>query len=140
MYLSVSRNSHENKCSITQNYNIFLGRGGGLYFSLGTCSSTLKLGIFFIHSGGLYLRYIICTCCTWRNKPRRYCCRWRPGNVRGGVVPRPANEGGRTAGPGLYGGGLLCGSRRRAAGRVHLRTYGRCESGGRHGSGVCRNP
>ena len=58
----------------------------------------------------------------------------------GGVVPRPANEGGRTAGPGLRGGGLLCGSRRRAAGRVHLRTCGRCESGGRPGSEVCRNP
>ena len=70
------------------------------------------------------------TCCTWRNRPRRGCCLWRPGNVQGGVVPRPANEGGRTAGPGLRGGGLLCGSRQRAAGRVHLRTCGRCESGG----------
>ena len=40
------------------------------------------------------------------------------GNVRGGVVPRPANEGSRTAGPGLRGCGLLCGSRRRAAGRT----------------------
>ena len=29
--------------------------------------------------------------------------------------------------------GLLCGSRRRAEGRVHLRTCGRCESGGRPG-------
>ena len=61
------------------------------------------------------------------------------GNIRGGVVPRPANEGGRTAGPGLHGGGLLCGSRQRAAGRVLLRTCGRCESGGWHRSGVCRN-
>ena len=43
---------------------------------------------------------------TWRNKPRRGCCRWWPRNVRGGFVPRPANEGGRTAGPGLRGGGL----------------------------------
>ena len=41
------------------------------------------------------------TCCAWCNKPRRGCCRWQPGNVRGGVVPRLANEGGRTAGPGL---------------------------------------
>ena len=47
------------------------------------------------------------TSCTWRNKPRRGCCRWRPGNVWGGVVPLPANKGGRTAGPGLHGGGLL---------------------------------
>ena len=69
------------------------------------------------------------TCCTWRNRPCRGCCRWRRGNVRGGVVPRPANEGGRTAGPG-FRVRLLCGSRRRAAGRVHLRTCGRCESGG----------
>ena len=37
----------------------------------------------------------------------------------------------------LCGGGLLCGSRRRAAGRVHIGTCGRCESGGRHESGVC---
>ena len=58
------------------------------------------------------------------------------GNVRGGVVPRPANEGGRTAGPGLRGGGLLCGSRRQAAGRVHLRTCGSCESSGPPGSEV----
>ena len=56
------------------------------------------------------------TCCTWRNRPRRGCCLWQLGNVRGGVVPRPANEGGRTAGPGLRGGGLLLGSHRRAAG------------------------
>ena len=62
---------------------------------------------------------------------------WRPGNVRGGVVPRPANEGGRTAWHGLHGGGLLCGSCRRAAGRVHLRTCGRCESvAGVAGTGV----
>ena len=44
------------------------------------------------------------------------------GNVRGGVVLHPKNEGGWTAGPGLRGGGLLCGCRWRAAGRVHLRT------------------
>ena len=62
------------------------------------------------------------------------------GNVRGGVVPRPANEGGRTAGPGLHGGGLLCSSRLRAAGRVHLRTCGRCKVGGRPGSEICRHP
>ena len=60
--------------------------------------------------------------------------------VEGGVVPCPANDGGWTAPPGLRGGGLLCGSRRRAAGRVHLRTCARCESGGRHESEVCRNP
>ena len=34
-------------------------------------------------------------------KPRRGCCLWRPGNVRGGVVPDPANEGGRSAAHGL---------------------------------------
>ena len=28
--------------------------------------------------------------------------RWRPGNVWGGVVPHPANEKGRTAGPGRW--------------------------------------
>ena len=49
------------------------------------------------------------------------------GMFRGGV-PHPANEGGQPAR--LCGGGLLCGSRRRAAGRVHLRTCDRCESGG----------
>ena len=76
-------------------------------------------------------------CSTWSKKPCRGCCRWRPGNVRGGVVPRPANEGGRTAWHGLHGGGLLCGSCRRAAGRVHLRTCGRCESvAGVAGTGV----
>ena len=67
------------------------------------------------------------TCCTWHNKPCRGCCRWLQGNVCGGVVPRPANKGGRTAKPGLHGGGLLCRRRRRAAGRVHLQTCGRCE-------------
>ena len=51
------------------------------------------------------------------------------GKCSGGVVPSPANEGGQTAGPGLRSGGLLCGSRRQAAGRIHLRTCGRCESG-----------
>ena len=38
----------------------------------------------------------------------------------GGVVPHPENEVGRTAGPWLHGGGVLCCGRRRAAGRVHL--------------------
>ena len=52
----------------------------------------------------------------------------------GVVVPHPANEGGSTAGPGLHGRGLPCSSRQRAAGTVHLRTCGRCESDGRLGS------
>ena len=80
------------------------------------------------------------TCATWCNIPRRVCCGWRPGNLGCGVVPHPANKGGLTAGPRLRGGELLCVSRQRAAGRVHLRTCGRCENGGRHKSGVCRNP
>ena len=41
------------------------------------------------------------TCCTWRNKPRRSCCRWRPGNVQGGVVPRPATKEVGLLGPGF---------------------------------------
>ena len=55
------------------------------------------------------------TCCTWRNKPRRGCCRWRLGNIWGGVVPWPANEGGRTAGTWLRGDGLLGGTHQQAA-------------------------
>ena len=51
------------------------------------------------------------TFCTWCNKPCRGCCGWQPGNVRGGVVPHPANEGGLTAWPGLHFIGLLCCSR-----------------------------
>ena len=76
--------------------------------------------------------------CTWRNKPRRGCCWWRPGNIWGGIIPHPAFELGLTAGPGFRGGRLLCGSLRQAVGRAHLRTCGRCKSGGRYGSGVCR--
>ena len=41
------------------------------------------------------------TCCTWHNRPCRGCCLLWPGNVRGGVVPHPANKGGRTAGLGF---------------------------------------
>ena len=52
----------------------------------------------------------------------------------GVVVPRHANEGGQTAGSGLCVGGLLCGSRRRAAGKVHLRTCGRAKAVGSVGT------
>ena len=39
------------------------------------------------------------TCCTWRNKQHRGCCRWCLGNVQGGVVPHPAKIG--LLGPGF---------------------------------------
>ena len=32
------------------------------------------------------------TCFTWRSKPSRGCCQWRPWNVWGGVVPHPGNK------------------------------------------------
>ena len=60
------------------------------------------------------------TFCTWHNKPHRGCCQWRPGNTQDGVVNTLQTKEAR----------LLCSSCRLAAGRVHLRTCGRCESGG----------
>ena len=54
------------------------------------------------------------TCCTWRNKPCRGCCQWWPGNIQGGVVPHPANEGGLTAGP--EGAKAVAGTRVRSEG------------------------
>ena len=54
--------------------------------------------------------------------------RWRPANIQSGVVPPPEYAVGLTAGLRLRRDGLMCSSRRQAAGRVHLRTCERCES------------
>ena len=60
------------------------------------------LGMFPYAVAGCFFRYLYLAQQTTQWLLQR--------NVPGGVVPRPANEGGLTARPGLHGGGLLCGS------------------------------
>ena len=72
----------------------------------------------------LWLGDSLDTCCTWHKS----CCQWLPRNVQGYLVPHPSYAGGLTAVVRLCGCGLLWGSRRQAAGSVHLRTGGMCES------------